>query len=72
MYKLKIVNNRVNALYRAGKDLVKTSIPASQAALTMDTGSITDSDIPGYPICVENKWYFEGEKIKTKKVIKDD
>ena len=26
----------------------------------VDNGEVTLSDIPDYPICVDNKWYFEG------------
>ena len=70
MYKLKNVNGRVNSLLRAGKDFVKNSLSFSAAQRIIDVGELTDSDKPDYPICVDGKWYFEGEVI-TKKVQKN-
>lgn len=63
MYKLKNTNGRVNILLRAGKDFVKNNLSISAAQHIINTGKLVESDKPEYPICVDNKWYFEGEEI---------
>ena len=65
MYKLKNENGRVNSLLRSGKDFVKTNLAVSMAQHIIDTGKIEESDKEGYPICVDKKWYFEGEEMNT-------
>ncbi len=67
MYKLKNTNGRVNALLRTGKDFVKNNLSMSAAQHIIDTGNLVDSDKPEYPICVDNKWYFEGVEVKKSK-----
>lgn len=66
-YKLKITNGKVNSLLRTGKDFVKNQLSVSAAQHIIDTGKMVKSDKPGYPICVDKKWYFEGIEIKEKK-----
>lgn len=63
MYKLKNVNGRVNILLRTGKDFVKNTISVSAAQHIIDSGKQVESDKPEYPICVDKKWYFEGEEF---------
>lgn len=70
MYKLKSVNGRVNALLRTGKDFVRHSLSVSAAQHIIDTGKLVDSVKPEYPICVDDKWFFEGEEIKEAPVQK--
>lgn len=65
MYKLKNENGRVNSLLRTGNDLVKNNLAVSAAQHIIDTGKIVESDKEDYPICVDNKWYFEGEEMNT-------
>ena len=65
MYKLKNENGRVNSLLRSGKDFVKNKLAVSAAQHIIDTGEVVESDKEDYPICVDNKWYFEGEKMNT-------
>lgn len=65
MYKLKNNNGKVTAMLRTGKDLVKNELSVSVAQHIIDTGKQVKSDIPGFPICVDNLWYFEGEEVKT-------
>lgn len=65
MYKLKNENGRVNSLLRSGKDFVKNNLAVSAAQHIIDTGEVVESDKEDYPICVDNKWYFEGEKMNT-------
>ena len=64
MYKLKNENGRVNSLLRTGKDFVRNKLSVSAAQHIIDTGKIVESDKEDYPICVDNKWYFEGVEVK--------
>ena len=64
MYKLKNVNGKVTFLLRAGKDMVKNQMALASAQHIIDTGKVTKSDRKDYPICVGDKWYFEGELFK--------
>lgn len=64
-YKLKTVNGRVNSLLKADSShSVKNTISVSAAQHIIDTGNLIDSDRPDYPICVDGKWYFEGERME--------
>lgn len=67
MYKLKIVNGRVNCLLRTGNDFVKDSMPVSAAQKIIDEGNMINSTIPHYPICINDEWFFEGTGDKTVK-----
>ncbi len=73
-YKLKNVNGRVNGMLRTGKDFSKNAFPIASAQHIIDTGKMVESDVDGYPICIDGKWYFEGVEVKatTKKGAKDD
>lgn len=64
-YKLKSVNGKVTFLLRTGKDLVKNQMSVASAQHIIDTGKLKKSTKEGYPINVDNKWYFEGEICKT-------
>jgi hypothetical protein len=64
-YKLKNVNGKVTFLLKTGKDFVRNTMSISAAQHIIDNGKITDSDKNGYPICVDEKWYFEGEPVNT-------
>lgn len=66
MYKLKNANGRVNSLLKTGNDYVKNSLSISAAQHIIDSGETVKSNKPEYPICVDRKWYFEGEEVKTK------
>ena len=65
MYKLKNEKGRVNSLLRTGNDFVRNKLSVSAAQHIIDTGKIEESDKEGYPICVDKKWYFEGEEMNT-------
>lgn len=66
-YKLKNVNGKVTFLLRTGKDLVRNQMAIASAQHIIDHGKIKRSDVKGYPINVDDKWYFEGD-VYTKKV----
>lgn len=73
MYKLKNINGRVNSLLKTGNDFVKNSLSISAAQHIIDTGKMVKSDKPEYPICVDEKWYFEGVEVKPKaKKVQED
>lgn len=63
-YNLKNTNGKVTFLLRAGKDLVKNQMAIASAQHIIDNGKMLKSDVEGYPININNKWYFEGKIIK--------
>ena len=63
-YKLKNKDGKVTFLLRTGKDMVKNQMALASAQHIIDTGKITKSDRKDYPVCVDDKWYFEGELMK--------
>ena len=63
-YKLNNKDGKVAFLLRAGKDMVKNQIAIASAQNIIDTGKVTKSGRKDYPICVDDKWYFEGEFMK--------
>lgn len=71
MYKLKNINGRVTALLRTGKDFVRHSLSVSAAQHIIDTGKQVKSNKPGYPICIDDKWFFEGVEIEEPKTDTD-
>lgn len=63
-YRLKNTNGKVTFLLRTGKDLVKNQMAIASAQHIIDHGKLMKSDVSGYPINIDNKWYFEGEVSK--------
>lgn len=63
-HRLKNVNGKVTFLLRTGKDLVKNQTAIASAQHIIDHGKIKKSDVKGYPLNVDDKWYFEGEVYK--------
>lgn len=63
-YKLKNVNGKVTFLLRTGKDLVKNQMAIASAQHIIDNGKMKKSNVQGYPINIDDKWYFEGEIFK--------
>lgn len=70
--KLKNVNGKVTFLLRTGKDMVRNQMALASAQHIIDTGTMKKSKIKGYPICVDDKWYFEGEIIKRSVAPKEE
>lgn len=64
-HKLKSTNGRVNCLLKSGNDFVKNKISVNAAQHIIDKGTMTTSDREDYPICIDETWYFEGEKISA-------
>lgn len=71
-YKLKSVQGKVTFLLRTGKDLVKNRMAVASAQHIIDTGKTKKSDVSGYPINIDDKWYFEGEILKKTVAQKED
>ena len=65
-YKLKSTNGKVTFLLKAGTDFVKNEMSVSAAQHIIHTGKVTKSDREDYPICIDGKWYFDGEPMKEK------
>lgn len=63
-YRLKNTNGKVTFLLRTGKDLVKNQMAIASAQHIINHGKLMKSDVSGYPINIDNKWYFEGEVSK--------
>ena len=63
-YQLKNTNGKVTFLLRTGKDLVKNQMASASAQHIIDNGKLLKSNVAGYPINIDNKWYFEGEISK--------
>lgn len=63
-YRLKNTNGTVTFLLRTGKDLVKNQMAIASAQHIINHGKLMKSDVSGYPINIDNKWYFEGEVSK--------
>lgn len=71
-YKLKNRNGKVNFLLKTGKDFSKNEMSISAAQHIIDSGERVESDRKDYPICIDSKWYFEGEPVVvTPKTGKD-
>lgn len=66
-YKLKSVNGKVIFLLRTGKDMVRNQMAVASAQHVIDNGKVKKSDVKGYPINVDDKWYFEGEIVAPQK-----
>ena len=71
-YRLKSRNEKVTFLLRAGKDLVKSQMAIASAQHIIDNGKLLKADIDGYPITIDNRWYFEGERSKRTVSNKSD
>lgn len=63
-YRLKNTNGKVTFLLRTGKDLVKNQMAIASAQHIINHEKLMKSDVSGYPINIDNKWYFEGEVSK--------
>ena len=63
-YKLKTANGKVEFLLKTGKDFVKNQMAVASAQHIIDTGTMKKSNVEGYPINIDDKWYFAGETYK--------
>ncbi len=61
-YKLAIIkeSETVPFLLKSGKDFVSNNMTVTTAQMLLNSGTITASNIPQYPISVNDKWFFAG------------
>ena len=67
MIKLEVKENKVAALLRSGKDFVSTDLNEMTAQRIISEGKVKASDIEGYPIGVNDEWFFAGEFVEAEK-----
>lgn len=65
-YKLKNRNGKVTFLLKTGNDFSKNEMSISAAQHIIDCGEMVESDRTDFPICIDGKWYFEGEPVVPK------
>lgn len=68
--KLQVNNGMVAYMMEAGKDAVSAQMPEDKARKIIAKGpKRTSSRFPGYPICVNDRYFFAAEKpVKKSKV----
>lgn len=64
--KLKSENGLVPFLMVAGKDTVSSEMPLAEAEQLCAKGTTVSTEFPGYPICVDGKYYLAGISTKPK------
>jgi len=69
MSNIKLKNNdgKVTFLLRTGDQLVRNEMAVASAQHIIDNGTSKESEVEGYPINIDDKWYFEGEPISKNK-----
>lgn len=67
MHKLKNTNGKVNFLLRTGKDFVRNEMSVASAQHIINNGVLKESEVEGYPLNVDDKWFFEGDLMPKSK-----
>ena len=65
--KLKVENGVVSYVMRAGRDLVQDKMSLAAAERICAKGTKVSKTVKGFPICVDDKFYFEGIAEKSSK-----
>lgn len=65
-HKLKETEGKVTFLLRTGNSLVRDKMSVTMAQRIIDEGTAGRSDVKGYNLCVDGKWYFRAENVKKK------
>ena len=72
--KLKANNGKVDFIMKTGNDFVKSVMTEKSALEKIASGKVTETDIvQGYPLTVDDKYYFPAIKDaaeKTEKIVK--
>jgi len=72
-YKLKeSAPGKVTYIYNEGTYFVRGDMSLENAEKFMTVGKVTESDFEGFPICVDDDFYFEGTPVKTRKAKKKE
>lgn len=60
-FELRIVDGKVPYLMVSGKDFVAAESTEETVRWIIENGRLEASgDVPGYPLCVDGKWYIAG------------
>lgn len=62
---LKVENGTVAYVMRAGKDLVRDEMSLAAAERICAKGTKVSKTVKGFPICVDDKFFFEGVTGKS-------
>jgi hypothetical protein len=65
--RLKVENGMVAYVMRAGTDLVRDDMSLAAAERICAKGTKVSKTVKGFPICVDDKFYFEGIAEKSSK-----
>ena len=65
----KELSGGVQYVMRTGNSYVLHEMPLENAEKIIANGAVTVGHLEGFPICVDDKWYFAGE-FKTDKTSK--
>lgn len=69
--KLNAVNGKVSYIMIAGADSVKGEMPLEIAQKMLNSGAKkTSTRFPGYPCCVDNKYFFDAKPESAAKTNK--
>ena len=64
MFELKVNDGKVVFKMRTGKDFVKSSMLQARAKIILTTAKeVTYDENSEFPICVDDTYFFEGEKV---------
>ena len=64
MVKLEVVNGRVAFLYKTSSGARTYQTSADKAIEMIENGTLCESDVADYGICVDRKYYFKGEVVE--------
>lgn len=65
--KFNSINGKTEFLMRTGNGYVKNTMSAVEAKNIINNGEVTESNaIPGFPICVNDTYFFPGVEDKRK------
>lgn len=71
MLKLRVIDGMVNARLRTGNDLVVSSVTEQMANLIISEGKQSPHGIEGFPLCIDDKWYFEADEMSDENTKND-
>ncbi len=66
-YVLKTKDGNVDFLMKTGEDFVKSSMSVEDAQKLLNESEVTKSDVLGYPISIEDNYFFAGRFEEDKK-----
>lgn len=64
VYKLKTVNAETAFFIQANGVIARSTMATSAAREIIRNGKFRPSKLPNYPICIDEKFWFEGEHLQ--------